>query len=129
MLSFSNYCNFAYLFRFPNRFWCHWNLATSLGFSDFFSLFLRHDLIIIGFRRFLLKWFFWFPRKFFVLLWAYLYKVQIKLFLKATCVFIVDILLKISSLNWSLSYCFKLRYIDFFGLNDQSNQFQRHLPS
>ena len=29
---------------------------------------------------------------------------------------IVDILLKISNLNWSLSYCLKVWYIDFFGL-------------
>ena len=55
ILSFSNCCNWAYLFRFPNRFCCHLNLTMSLGFSDLFALFLRHDLIIICFRRFLLK--------------------------------------------------------------------------
>ena len=52
MLSFSNYCNWAYLFRFPNRFCCHLNLTMSPRFYDLFALFLRHDLIIICFRRF-----------------------------------------------------------------------------
>ena len=58
-LSFSNYCNSAYLVRFANRFCCHLNLTMSQGFFDLFALILRHDLIIICFRRFLLKWAFY----------------------------------------------------------------------
>ena len=49
-LSFSKYCNLTYSFRFANRFCCHLNLTNSLGFSDLFALFLRHDLIIISFE-------------------------------------------------------------------------------
>ena len=55
-LSFSKYCNLPHLFRFPTRFRCHLNLTMSLGFYDLFALFLRRDLIMICFRRFLLKW-------------------------------------------------------------------------
>ena len=142
-LSFSKYYNFAYLFRFANRFRCHLNLTMPLGLFDLFALFLRHDLIIICFRRFLLKWRFWFPRKFFVFLRACLSKIETKLFLKASWVLKSDILLKISNLNSSLSYCLKLRYVDFFGLNFSdfvlrivyilwwwhSNEYQRNLPS
>ena len=116
-LSFSKCGNLAYLFRFVNRFRCHLNLTMSLGFFDLFALFLRSGLIIIFFRRFLLKWVFWFPRKFFVFLGACLCKTETKLFLKAAWVLIEDILLKTSSLNWSLSYFLKLQYIHFFGLN------------
>ena len=74
-LSFSKYCNLAYLFRFANRFCCHLNLTMPLGISDLFALFLRHDPIIICFRRFLLKWSFWFPRKFFVFIGECLSKI------------------------------------------------------
>ena len=58
-LSFSNYCNSAYLVRFANRFCCHLNLTMSQGFFDLFALILRHDLIIICFRMFLIKWTFY----------------------------------------------------------------------
>ena len=54
-LSFSKYCSLAYFFRLVNRFRCHLNLTMLLGFFD---MFLRHDLIIICFRRALLKWVF-----------------------------------------------------------------------
>ena len=37
---------------------CHLNLTMSLGFFDLFALFLRRDVIIIYFSRFLLKWVF-----------------------------------------------------------------------
>ena len=103
-LSFSKYCYLAYLFRFATRFRCHLNLTMSLGIFDLFNLFLRRYLIIICFRRFLLKCGFWFSCK-------------NKLFSKSAWVVLADILLKLSNLNWSLSYCLKLRYIDFFGSN------------
>ena len=54
-LSFSRYCNLPHLFRFVTRFRYHLNLTMSLGFFDLFTLVLRNDLIIICFRRFLLK--------------------------------------------------------------------------
>ena len=85
-------------------------------FFDLFALFSRHDLIIICLRTFLLKWSF-FPRKVFFFLGTFLSNIKTKLFSKTAWVLIADILLKISSLNWSLSYCLKLRYIDFFGSN------------
>ena len=115
-LRFSNYYNLAYLFRFVNRFCCHLNFTLSLGYFDLFALFLRHDIIIICFWRFLLKWAFWFLHRFFFL-GACLHKIETKLLLKAAWVLIADILLKISNLSWWLSYCLKLRYIDFFGSN------------
>ena len=71
----------------------------------FFAFFLRRYLIIIWFWRLLLKWSFWFPLKIFVYL-------ELKKKKKIT-----DIILQISNLNWSLSYCLKLRYIDFFDSN------------
>ena len=55
-LSFSKYCNLAYLFRFATRFRCHLNVTMSLGFLDLFELFLIRVLIITCSRRFLLKW-------------------------------------------------------------------------
>ena len=73
-LSFSKYCNLAYLFRFATKFRCRLNLTMSLGFFDLFALFLRRDLVIICLRRFLLKWLFWFSRKIFVFLGACLSK-------------------------------------------------------
>ena len=82
-LHFSSYYNFAYLFRFANRFCCHLNFTLSLGYFDLFVLFLRHDIIIICFRRFLLKWAFWFLHIFFVFLGACLHKIETKLLLKA----------------------------------------------
>ena len=72
-LSFSKYCSLAYFFRLVNRFRCHLNLTMLLGFFD---MFLRHDLIIICFRRALLKWVFWFPRKIFVFLGAWSSKTE-----------------------------------------------------
>ena len=51
----------------------------SLGFFDLFALLLRRDLIIICFRRFLLKWGFWFPSKIVVLLGLCLSKTETKL--------------------------------------------------
>ena len=109
ILSFSNYCNLAYLFRF-----CHLNLTISLGFSDLFALFLRHNLIIICFRRFLLKWSLRFPRKFFVFLGACLYKIEIKIFLEAAWVLIADILLQISNLNWFTMILYEIAVNWFF---------------
>ena len=53
----------------------------------------------------------------FVFLGARLSKIETKLFAKAAWVLMVDILLQISSLNWSLLNCLKLRYINLFGLN------------
>ena len=109
ILSFSNYCNLAYLFRF-----CHLNLTISLGFSDLFALFLRHNLSIICFRRFLLKWSLRFPRKFFVFLGACLYKIEIKIFLEAAWVLIADILLQISNLNWFTMILYEIAVNWFF---------------
>ena len=85
-LSFSKYCNLAYLFRFANSFCCDLNLTMSLRFSDLFALFLRHDLIIICFRRFLLEWGFWFRRKFFIFLGECLSKIDTQLCLWAAWV-------------------------------------------
>ena len=80
----------------------------SLGIFDFFQLIWSCDLIIICSRRFLLKWGFLFSQE-------YVYvKIETKLFLKAPWVLIASILLKISNLNWSLSYYLKLRYMNFF---------------
>ena len=138
---FSKYCNFAYLFRFANMSCCHLNLTMSLEFFDLLTLFLRRDVIIICFRKFLLKWGFWFSCKIFVFFGACLSEIETKLFSKTAWVLIADILLKMSNLNWSLSYCLKLWYIDFFSSNflnfvlnisyddDHSNQFQRSLSS
>ena len=81
ILSFTMYCNLAYLFRFAYTFCCHLNLTMSLEFSDLFALFSRYDLIIICFRRLLLKWGFWFPRKSFVFLGECLSKNETKLLL------------------------------------------------
>ena len=79
--------------------------------------------------------------KFFVFLGACLPEIETKLFSKTAWVLIADILLKMSNLNWSVSYCLKLWYIDFFGSNfskfvlnissddDHSNQVQRNLSS
>ena len=53
----------------------------------------------------------------FVFLGARLSKIETKLFAKAAWVLMVDILLQISNLNWSLLNCLKLRYINLFGLN------------
>ena len=53
----------------------------------------------------------------FVFLGARLSKIETKLFAKAAWVLVVDILLQISNLNWSLLNCLKLRYINLFGLN------------
>ena len=53
----------------------------------------------------------------FVFLGARLSKIETKLFAKAAWVLIVDILLQISNLNWSLLNWLKLRYINLFGLN------------
>ena len=53
----------------------------------------------------------------FVFLGARLSKTETKLFAKAAWVLMVDILLQISNLNWSLLNCLKLRYINLFGLN------------
>ena len=117
MLSFSKYCNLAYLFRFANRFRCPLNLTMSLRFLDLFALFLRRDLVIIYFWRFLLKWGFWFPSKICVFLGECLSQIETKLFSKAAWVLIVEIVLKISNLNWPLSHCLKPRYVDFFGSN------------
>ena len=55
-LSFSKYCNLAYLFRFATKFRCRLNVTMSLGFFNLFALFLRRDLVIFCLRRFLLKW-------------------------------------------------------------------------
>ena len=77
-LRFSKYCNLAYLFRFANSFRCHLDLTMSLGFFDLFALFSRYDLIIICFWKFLLKWGFWFPGKFFVFLGVCLFKIESK---------------------------------------------------
>ena len=87
-LRFSNYYNLAYLFRFVNRFCCHLNFTLSLGYFDLFALLLRHDIIIICFRRFLIKWAFWFLHRFFVFLGACLHKIETKLLLKAAWVLI-----------------------------------------
>ena len=54
-LSFSKYCNLAYLLRFDTKLLCRLNLAMSLGVFDLFALFLRHDLVIICLQRILLK--------------------------------------------------------------------------
>ena len=97
IISFSNYCNLAYLFRFPNRFCCYLNLTMALGYSDLFALLLRHDLIIICFQRFLFKQGFWFSCKCFIFLGACLYKIETKLFLKAVWVLIADKLWKMSN--------------------------------
>ena len=53
----------------------------------------------------------------FVFLGARLSKIETKLFAKAAWVLVVDILLQISNLNWSLLNCLKLRYVNLFGLN------------
>ena len=102
---------FGYLFRFCNRYFCYLNLTMSPGFSDPFALFLRHDLIIICFRRFSLKWGFWFPRKCFV-------------FLGVNQIIFIGCMGShsrhtIKNIQFKLvtTYCLKLRYIDLFGLN------------
>ena len=69
-LSFSKYLNLTYLFRCATKFHCRLNLTMSLAFFDLFALFLRHDLVIICLRRFLLKWCFRFHRKIFIFLRA-----------------------------------------------------------
>ena len=86
----------------------------SLGFFWLICLVFEtwSNQIIICFRRFLSKWSFWFPHKIFVYL-----KLKKKFFSKAAWVPIADMLLQLSNLNWSLSYCLKLRYINFFGSN------------
>ena len=116
-LSFSKYCNLACLFRFVTSFLCRLNLAISIGFFNLLALFLRRDLIIICFQRFLLKWVFLFPRRIFVFLGACLSKIETKLPSKAAWVLTADILLQISNLNCTLSNCLKLRYINFFCSN------------
>ena len=75
-LSSSKYCNLAsdysdYLLT---------QILISLLKLDLFALFLRHVLIIVSFRRFLLKCGFWFPRKFFVFLGGCLSKIEKKNF-------------------------------------------------
>ena len=114
-LRFSKYCNLAFLFKFVSRFCFHLNLTMSLGCFDLFALFLRHDMIIICFRRFSLKWGFWIPPNFFFLE-ACLSKIERQLFLNAARILIAGILF-ISNLNWALSYCLKSRYVYFFGSN------------
>ena len=80
----------------------------SLGFFEFFALFLRRDRVIICLRRFLLKWGFWFSRKI-LFSWEH---VQLKCnqnyFQRLHGLF---------NLNWLLSTCLKLRYINFLGSN------------
>ena len=65
----------------------------------------------------------------FVFLGACLSKIETKLFLKAAWVLIADILSKISNLNWSPSYCLKLRYIKFFGSTFYQWFSNIHFPS
>ena len=52
-LSFSKYCNLAYLFRFATSFRCDLNLKMSIGYFDLFDLFdhylLPKVLIKMGF--------------------------------------------------------------------------------
>ena len=107
----------ACLFTFANKFCCRLNFAMSIGFFDLLALFLKPDLLIISFQRLLLKWGFWFPRKSFVFLGACLSKIETKLFSKAAWVLTAGLLWQIPNLNWSLSNCLKLRYINFFGLS------------
>ena len=110
-LNFSNYCNLAYLFRFATKFCCRLNLTMSLGFFDLFALFLRRDLVIICLQRFLLKWcfdslvkFLFFYEHVYLKLKQNYFKVCIGSHGRHT----------ITNLNWPLSSCFKLRYINFF---------------
>ena len=107
-LRFSKYWNLACLFRFATLLHCRLNLTMSIGFFELLVLFLRRDLSIICFRRFLLKWGVWFPHKGFVFWRVCLSKIETKLFSKAAWVLTSEILLKISNLNWSLSNCLKL---------------------
>ena len=65
--------------------------------------------------RFIFNWGFWFSCKFFIFLGVFLSKIETKLLSKTAWVLITSILLKISNLNWSLSYCLKLQYINFLG--------------
>ena len=107
-LSFSKYYNLSYLFRFATKFRCRLNLTMSLGFFDLFVMFLRRDLVIICLRRFLLKCFFYSLVKC-VFSWVHDYlKCKQNYFQR---------LHGFSDLNWSLSSCLKLRYINFFGSN------------
>ena len=78
------------------------NLTVSIGFFGLIALFLRRDLIIICFGRFLSKLGLGLPRKIFVFLRACLSKIQTKLFSKAAWVLIADIRLQISNINWSI---------------------------
>ena len=55
-LSFSKYCNLAYLFRFVTKFRCRLNLTMLLGFCHLFDLCLRRYIVVICLLRFLLKW-------------------------------------------------------------------------
>ena len=53
ILSFSKNYSLTYLFRLTTKFHCRLNFTMSFGFFDLFALFLRRDLVIICFRRFL----------------------------------------------------------------------------
>ena len=89
----------------------------SLGFFDLFALFFRLNLIIICFRRFLLKRGLWFPRKIFVFLGACLSKIETKIIFIG-CMgshsrhTIKNIQFKLVSI-----ILLEIRYIDFFGSN------------
>ena len=62
-LGFSKYYNLTFLFRFSTRFRFCLNLTMSKGFFNLLALFLRCDMMIICFRRFLLRIGFLIPSK------------------------------------------------------------------
>ena len=110
-LSFSKYCNLVCLFRFATRFRCHLNWIFWLIWID---LEMWSDLHLLP--KVLIKMgFLILSKKKFFFLGVCLSKIETKLFLKTAWVLIASILLNMSNLNWSLSFCLKLRYINFSG--------------
>ena len=103
-LSFSKYCNLAFLFRFATKFHRHLNLTMSLGFFWLICLvfetsgyhLLAKVLIKMGFLKFLFSW-------------EHVYLKCKQNYFQSLHGF--------SNLNWSLSSCLRLWYINFFDSN------------
>ena len=89
----------------------------SPGFFDLFDLFYRRNLIIICFRRFLLKRCFWFPHKIFIFLGAYLCKIEIKIIFKGCMCSHRRRTIKNIQFKLVTIILFEIRYTDFFGSN------------
>ena len=130
----------AYLFRFANMSCCHLNLTMSLRFFDLFTLFLKCEVIIICFKRFLLKWGFWFPHKIFCFLrnmftwnWKIIFKDCMGSYSRCTIKNVqfklVSIILFEIVVYWFLWFKLSNFVLNISSDDDHPNQVQRNLSS